>query len=835
MIQNTIRKKLIKIIITGLLASLGTMSIALKPKPGLGAERISFSLPVFGEFYLSVDSLELFAKEGKITPEFDFYAKRLEPQTLTRFREALQEQFDVSPTTVFRVTKMPMGEDFLRQIGEVIYTHPGRNGLYAIRSALILAAADSEGLTPINVMRHFPTKEIQLNTKLIFSLLKEASNFFAYRDTTVEAIAQQVNSEVSSQQGLAFGQMPDLREGGSYSVAQKTMSFKIEQVRQTQVGFSANYSLKADIYLPQNLTQPAPLAVFSHGFTSDRSHFKYLAEHLASHGYVVVVPEHIGSNSKFKEAFLRGELSFAVSPIEFFNRPIDITYLLNKIENHPELKGSINWEQVGILGHSFGGNTALVVSGAPLNLDRISQVCQQNQPTLNASELLQCRASYLPPGSYDLQDPRIKAVVAVNPVTSSILGPESMSKIPIPTMILGGSEDIVTPFIEEQAHPFLWLTTQNKYLGVMVGGSHNSTSSAKGADNLPDILKGVRPDLARGYLKAISLAFFEVYLRGRSDYQPYLSSAYAQTISTEELPLHLVKSLTPEQLEQAYGKTPPTPPIPESVVAVSPRKQENILAEIRNTKTLKIAMRSDAAPFGYIDSQEDLWTGYCDDLANSLGQYLAQKLNISSGIEVVKLPSSLENRFDLVRQDAVHLECGPNTIRTDQEGVSFSDLFFATGTRFLVTNGKAAKINLESGLEGVQIGVLPDTTTDQFVQETYPQAEFVYFEGEKGRRKGVTAVANGSIDTFVSDGVLLSGEIDRQNLAQENYQLVPEEPLTCDFYGLILPQGERQWRNTVNAFLRDRQERKLMNKWLGDYLPQALSDVDYCLNKRLDQ
>ena len=836
MIQTTTRKKLLKIkllkiIFTGLLASLGTMSIALKPKPSLGAERISFSIPVLGEFHLSVDSLEVFAKEGTITPEFNFYAKRLKPETLAKFRQALQKQFDVSPTTVYRVTKMPMAEDFLRQIGEVIYTHPGRNGLYAIRSALILAAADSAGLTPINVMRHFPTQEIQLNTKLIFSLVKETGNFFSYRDTTVEAIAQQANSEAAAQKGIDFEQMPDLRQAGSYSVAQQTMSFKIERVRQTRLGFSANYSLKADIYLPQNLRQPAPLALFSHGFTSGRSNFEYLAEHLASHGYIVVVPEHIGSNSDFTEAVLRGELSVDVSPFEFYSRPLDITLLLNQIENHPEFKGRINWEQVGILGHSFGGETALTISGAPVNQERISQVCEPNRPTLNISMLLQCRASYLPPGEYNHSDPRIKVVAVVNPVTSSILGPESMSKIAIPTMMLGGSEDIITPFIEEQAHPFLWLTTQHKYLGVMVGASHNSTSSAKGVANLPKLLKGVRPDLGRNYLKAMSLAFFEVHLRNNSDYQPYLSSAYAQTISTEKLTLHLVKSLTPEQLELAYGKTPPTPPIPEPVAAVSARKKANILAEIQKTKTLKIAMRSDAAPFGYIDNQENLWTGYCEDLADSLGEYLAQELNISSGIEVIKLPSSLENRFDLVRQDAVHLECGPNTIRTDLKGVSFSDLFFASGTRFLVTNGNTAKVNLESSLEGVQIGVLPGSTTEQFVQETYPQAEVVYFEGEQGRMKGVTAVAKGSIDTFVSDGILLSGEIDRQNLARENYQLIPEEPLTCDFYGLILPKGDSQWRDLVNTFLRTVQQRQKRMEWLEDYFPQTLSDVDYCLNR----
>ncbi|WP_238568953.1 alpha/beta hydrolase [Xenococcus sp. PCC 7305] len=802
-----------------------------KPKASLGAERISFYLPIFGKFNLSVDSLEVFAKEGIITPEFNFYASRLDAKTTERVRAALQKRFEVSPTAVYRMTKMPMGEDFLQQLGKAMYTHPGSNGLYAIRSALILAAADeTEGLTMINFLRHFPTSEMQLNSNLILSLIKEFGTFLSYNDTTVEAIAQQAQSEITSQQQFNFAQMPDLKEPGDYAVDQKTISFEINQVRQTNLGFSANYGLKTDVYLPENLSKPAPLIVLSHGFTSDRSHFNYLAKHLASHGYIVLVPEHIGSNSQFKEDFLQGKLSIAVSPIEFFNRPLDIRYLLNELENHEEFQGLINWSQVGVLGHSFGGNTALVVSGAPLNSERIKQACREKIPTLNVSELLQCRASYLPPGSYDLRDPRINAVIAVNPVTSYILGPESMSQIAIPTMLLGGSDDIVTPFIEEQAHPFLWLTTDNKYLGVMVGGTHNSSSSPEGVAAMPDFLKGVRPDLAREYLKAMTLAFFEVHLRDKTDYQAYLSSAYVQHLSHEDIPLHMVTSLTAEQLELAYGKTPPSPPIPESLVALSPSRPKNVLTEIENTQTLKMAMRSDAAPFGYIDGQKDLWTGYCDDFADSLGQYLAQELNLTSAIKIVKLPSNLENRFELVEDELVHFECGPNTIRANTENTIFSDLFFASGSRFLVRDRN--QIDLNNNLEGLQTGVLQETTTVEFIQETYPESELVYFGGEEGRTKGVTAVTNGNIDAFVSDTILLSGEIDQQNLLRENYQLIPDNPLTCDFYGLILPQNDPQWRNAVNSFLRTKQQRNVFEKWFGDYLPQALSDTDYCLNRR---
>lgn len=832
MLQNSVKKKLLKLIFTGLLTSLGIIAILLKPKPSLAAEKISFSLPLFGEFNVSVDSLAVFAKEGKITKEFTFYAKRLHPDTLAQLRKLLRQEFDIHPSFISKLTNASIGNRFLEQMGEVVYTHPERNGIYAIRAAVILAASDSEGLTVINIMRHFPTKEIQVNTKLIFALIKETESFFNYKDTTITAISEVAKSELVSEKKVNFNQLPDLRQSGSHSVVKKTMTYEIDRVRQTTVGFTDYYSFDTDVYLPQNQAKPAPVAILTHGFVSGRSHFKYLAEHLASHGYIVLVPEHIGSDNKYKEAFLRGEISVDVSPIEYYSRPLDITFLLNKIEQQKDFQGLINWEQVGILGHSFGGNTALAIAGAPINQRRINHECKQNQPSLNISMLLQCRASFLPPESSDLSDSRIKAVVGVNPMTSSVLGPESMSEIEIPTMILGGSKDHVTPFIEEQVHPFLWLTTKNKYLGVMVGASHNSTSNPEGLNKLPAFFRGVRPDLSRSYLKAMSLAFFEVHLRDRVDYQPYLSQAYTQTISNEELPFYLVKSLTGKQLEEAYGDTPPTPPVPEDVVPTPPIKQENVIADIRNSQQLKVAMRSDAAPFGYIDEQKDIWTGYCSDLADSLGEYLAKKLNIYSGIEVIKLPSSLENRFELVQNNTVHLECGPNTIIPNISETSFSNPYFISGSRFLVANKNASKINLDSNLEGIKTGVLQGSTTIDFLQETHPQVKPVLFQGKKGRIEGIKSVSNGIIDTFISDGILLSGEIDRQNLLAEKYQLIPEKPLTCDFYGLILPEGERQWSKLVNVFLEEERLQQLQKRWFKDYYAQALSDANYCLNER---
>ncbi|VEP15667.1 conserved hypothetical protein [Hyella patelloides LEGE 07179] len=820
---------ILKLLLAIAITSLGTIT-GFRHQPVTAAERISFSLPIWGEFHLSTDDLDIFAQEGRITPEFAYYAQHLDEEALQNFRQILQTNLAVDPVTVYRLTNMPMGEDFLRRLGNIVYTHPERNGLYAIRSALILGAAEPDGLTAINFLRHFPTAEIQINTNSLFSLVEETENFFRYKETTVKAIAEQATIEINSQPPIDSEQLPDLRQPGKYQVRKKTMTFPVEDLRQTPEGFLGNYELNADIYLPTQLNGAAPLAIIAHGLGSESSDFAYLAEHLASHGYIVAVPEHTGSNGRYKEAYLNGEVGVDVSPMEFYSRPRDITHLLNQLEQHPDFRQQINWSQIGAIGHSFGGTTALLASGAPINLARIKHFCQQDRFTLNASVVLQCRASNLPPGKHNLQDTRIKAVVALNPVTSSVLGPESMQQIDVPTLILGGSMDLVSPFIQEQAHPFLWLTTPNKYLATIVNGSHFSTLNEANIAGIVDFLRGSNADLGRSYLKALSLAFFEAHIRDLPQAQSYLTAAYAQSISDSKLPLHLIQSLAPEQLELAYGDTPPTPPIPEPLVTVTPEQNRDILAEIKQTGVLKVAMRTDAAPFGYTNNDNN-WVGYCADLATTLGDRLTLELETSTPIKVVKTSSFLSNRFELVRQGAVHLECGPNSIVTDKEGVVFSDPFFSSGTRFLVNDTNASILDINSSLQGVKLGVLGATTNKQFLQQKYPDAEIVLYESEEGRNQGIQAVRNGNIDAFVSDTVLLAGALNHQGLEVENYQTIPDNPLTCDYYGLILPADDPQWRSTINTFIRDRAETEVFNKWLADYYSQAISDLDYCQNR----
>ncbi|MBN4005599.1 alpha/beta hydrolase [Nostoc sp. LPT] len=541
---------------------LGLLSTFLTATPGLGAERISFYYPPFGEFSLSVDSLETFAKEGKIDQDFSFYASRATPEQLAQLRNLLQQRFNVTPTLVSQVTYSPIGEQLVQQLGKLLLTESRINGFYAIRASLILSAADREGLTVVNLLRKFPSDTIRVNFTEGLRIVDDLSQLIKRKDEVFaslqkEAIAQAATSNID------FSQKPDLRSPGKFTWQKK--SLELNDIRRSR-------RLPVDIYLPSAGSQnagelfspPFPLIVISHGLASDRSTFVYLAEHLASYGFAVAVLEHPGSNAERFQLYFAG-LAGPPDAAEFINRPLDIKYLLNELQrldkSDPTLQGKLNFQQVGAIGQSFGGYTVLTLAGANINFEQLRQDCNPDNSSFNLSLFLQCQANDLPPKNYELKDDRIKAIIAINPIDSSVLGQEGISQIKIPVMLVAGSQDVFAPPVFEQIRPFTWLSDSNKYLALIENATHFSAIAepTSGNDVLPVPPALLGPDRAAiySYLNALSVAFLETHLLNRPEYRSYLQPSYATFISKEPLNLSILQSLSVAQFDQVWsGSTP---------------------------------------------------------------------------------------------------------------------------------------------------------------------------------------------------------------------------------------------------------------------------------------
>jgi len=511
----------------------------------LAAERIYASYGAL-ERSISVDALETYAKEGKLDEDLDGYARYLNRQQLAQLRRVLLARIDLSAVAASQFLYTPTGETLLKRLGQVIQTEARQPGFYALRSALILAAADPEGLTLLNVLRKFPTRSIRIDLRRSLQITEELKNLINQTNQAIALVSQQSTTEINAQPSVNFSQLLDLRRRGRFTWNKRTLLLYDRQ---------RNRRFPADIYLPNTRT-PAPVIVISHGLGSDRTSFEYLAAHLATYGFAVAVPEHPGSSAEQLRSLLAGRAAEVAKPNEFINRPLDVQYLLDELQRLDSSDPSfqLNLQQVGVIGQSFGGYTALALAGASLNFDQLQKDCEDLNQSWNASLLLQCRVLQLPRTQYNLQDKRVKAAIAINPITSSVFGEASLRKIAVPVMIVSSSDDTVAPALAEQILPFTWLTSPEKYLAVIEGGTHFSPigepDPTRDPFTLPPQVIGPNPAITRRYMNALSVGFFKTYVAAVPQYRPYLSATYAQVISQAPLDLSFVQSLPVNELTQ---------------------------------------------------------------------------------------------------------------------------------------------------------------------------------------------------------------------------------------------------------------------------------------------
>lgn len=533
--------------------------IALTPQmslPSQAAERIIFSLGAGIERSISVDAIEAFVLEGRITEELAPYAGMitdLDPVALEQARELFSQRADIDVTTVAQFAYTPQGEFFLSQVGEVFRTGARLPGSKGIRGAAILAAADTkEGLTILNVIRRFPTPVLRIDIREGLAIARQTTSALNQSNLAIDLV-EQIAFESASEPfpvGFSAAGLNDLvTRRGPFQVSQASMRLKAT-------------GKPVDVYLPSAFVPEAdnfpglkyPAVVISHGVGSDRTSYAYLAQFLAQHGFAAITLEHPGSSAEQLDAFVAGRVS-QIPDEEFINRPQLVTEVLNALEVQARSNknlADIDFNNVGVIGQSFGGYTALAVAGAPLNLESLRNACPPAF-SVDISLLLQCQALAVgapDQSSIDFRDPRVKAVVAINPITNAIFGEDSLAQIDVPILMMTGSADTVAPALPEQIRPFTWLTGPDRYLLLLEGATHFSTIGETGTEtfNLPSSILGPVPEVAQEYTQVMSLAFLSAYLKSDARYQPVLTSAFTTRFSRPEMPLSIITDLPTDEL-----------------------------------------------------------------------------------------------------------------------------------------------------------------------------------------------------------------------------------------------------------------------------------------------
>lgn len=508
---------------------LGLASTFLTSLPVKAAEKLLFT---YGPLKLSVEvkSLELFAEDGTINNDLQQYLKRVSPEDQAKFKKLLTQKVPLDGVKVSRFFKSQMGEQILLRLGRGITLQGGENGGIALRGAIVQSALEPEGLTLLNVLKKYPT-DLQIQGELVMGAVEYGKKVFNATNILVEEMRTWTQEEAKNNPPVDYSKLTDIRKNGKYQVKQEKWQL---------TDSSRHRSFYVDMFIPQGLSANTPVIIFSHGLASRPEDYRESLMHLASHGFVIAAPQHVGSDVVYLKEMLEGLHKNIFDRDEFINRPKDVSFVIDELErrNRKEFQGKLNLKNVGVSGHSFGGYTVLALAGATIDFDYLQQSCDRLYGGLNASLLLQCRALELPKEDYNFRDTRVSAVFAANPVNRYIFGEKGISKITIPVLMGSGSDDPATPPAFEQAVPFTWLNSDHKYWALIEGQAHVNFNEIDGGikEALDSTLNFTFPpqDLISAYVKGITVAFFEVKLNNNKQFKPYLQSSYAQFLSQDQ-------------------------------------------------------------------------------------------------------------------------------------------------------------------------------------------------------------------------------------------------------------------------------------------------------------
>ncbi len=243
------------------------------------------------------------------------------------------------------------------------------------------------------------------------------------------------------------------------------------------------------VHLPQG-DGPFPVVVVSHGAGGDWDTHYVQAKHLASHGYVTLCLEHVGSNrERMTKGFqmMKNLEAMIHDADEVLARPKDVSFALDRAgdwnRHHPRLRGKVDLSRIGMMGHSFGAYTTMVACGMRPALDWLA-------PRVEPGKGL----------GPDQTDPRIKCGVALSPqgIGEPFFIRESFGSLKVPLLGISGTLDKQQNGLTAQnrreafplwgggGHAFVWITDAS-HLGFTdsTGSSGKALPSRSRADVQP--------------------------------------------------------------------------------------------------------------------------------------------------------------------------------------------------------------------------------------------------------------------------------------------------------------------------------------------------------------
>lgn len=234
----------------------------------------------------------------------------------------------------------------------------------------------------------------------------------------------------------------------------------------------------------------SPLVLISHGLGGSWYNQAWLANALSQHGYIVVVPNHPGTTTKNMDRNIAQNM---------LQRPKDISRTITYLLSDKNFSEHIDTNKISIIGHSYGGWTAIEVIGGRFSAEQFNQECQ-SYPYLESCKIYHKQMQGLTKNSNyfkldkDMRDPRISTAFIFDLGFARGFIPSSLSNINIPILVVSsGDFDKNLPIDLESQYLIQYLpSTKTEYLQLNNATHFSFTAICK--PNAIGILKQQQPD-----------------------------------------------------------------------------------------------------------------------------------------------------------------------------------------------------------------------------------------------------------------------------------------------------------------------------------------------------
>jgi polar amino acid transport system substrate-binding protein/glutamate/aspartate transport system substrate-binding protein len=276
-----------------------------------------------------------------------------------------------------------------------------------------------------------------------------------------------------------------------------------------------------------------------------------------------------------------------------------------------------------------------------------------------------------------------------------------------------------------------------------------------------------------------------------------------------------------------------------ALVGAGAAAQADVLDRIRETGTIRLAHRTDAAPFSSLDSAGQP-VGYSIELCRRVAAaVIAAMPQPARAIRVEFVQVSAVDRFEAITSGRADLLCEATTVTLGRrEQLDFTLYTFVSGAGMIVRRDSATASNAAPAARNLRtLGVLQGTTTEaatrRFAAAQAPPLTVVPVETHD---VAIGLLRARTIDAYVADRDLLAEMLTSRGNPGD--LLISEEYLTIEPYALAMRRGEDRLRLLADRALaglyRSGEILDVFRRWIAASEPSGAVRALYVMQSLAD-